>query len=214
MLNISNAYINLVLKCQRPLQRPLLWMRIMVTHFGRMKITKGVKNLRAAFKILAEGGKPPPVYEKTRCHMIFDFKMENFRRKSRLVAGGHVTEPPDTIRYTSVVSRETVRVVITVEDLNNLHVRTADIHNAFIQAPVSEDIWIVLGPEFGPYAVKSVVVGRALYGLKNSRDSFWNHLADFMKHMEYMSCPEDPDLWMKPMVRPSDGVEYYVYILL
>ena len=35
-----------------------------------------------------------------------------------------------------------------------------------------------------------------------------------MKHMEYMSCPEDPDLWMKPMVRPSDVAEYYAYTLL
>ena len=32
--------------------------------------------------------------------------------------------------------------------------------------------------------------------------------------MEYMSCPSDPYLWMKPMVRPSDGAEYYAYILL
>ena len=35
-----------------------------------------------------------------------------------------------------------------------------------------------------------------------------------MNHMEYMSCPADPELWMKPMVRLSDGAEYYTYILL
>ena len=29
-----------------------------------------------------------------------------------------------------------------------------------------------------------------------------------------MSCPADPDLQMKLMVRPSDGYEYYAYILL
>ena len=32
--------------------------------------------------------------------------------------------------------------------------------------------------------------------------------------MEYMSCQADPDLWMKPMVRPSDGAYYYAHILL
>ena len=32
--------------------------------------------------------------------------------------------------------------------------------------------------------------------------------------MEYMPCTSDPDLWMKPMVRPSDGDDYYLYILL
>ena len=146
--------------------------------------------------------------------MIFDTKMEDFRCKARLVAGSHVTKPPANITYDFFVYMETVRIALTVASLDVLQAKKIDIQNDYIQEPVVENIWTVLGPEFGPYAVKSVVVGRALYGLKNSRDSFWNHLADFMKHMEYMSCPEDPDLWMKPMVRPSDGVEYYVYILL
>ena len=42
--------------------------------------------------------------------MVFDIKMEDFRQKARLVAGGHMTEAPATIMYASVVSRETVRV--------------------------------------------------------------------------------------------------------
>jgi hypothetical protein len=42
--------------------------------------------------------------------MIFDVKMEHFRRKARLVAGGHKTEAPATITYASgsVVSRKTI----------------------------------------------------------------------------------------------------------
>ena len=53
-----------------------------------------------------------------------------------------------------------------------------------------------------------------LYCIKSAGASFRNHLAYCMKHMEYMSCPEDPDLWINPMVRPSDGDEYYACILL
>ena len=71
-----------------------------------------------------------------------------------------------------------------------------------------------MGPKFGPDDGKSSVVVRALYGLKSSGASFWNHLDYFMKLMECMPCTADPDLWMKPMVRPSDGTEYYAYILL
>ena len=52
--------------------------------------------------------------------MIFDIKMEYFWRKAILVAGGHVTEPPYTITYASVVSRKTVHVALTVEALNDL----------------------------------------------------------------------------------------------
>ena len=90
----------------------------------------------------------------------------------------------------------------------------AYIQNACIQAPVAKNIWKVLGPEFGPDAGKYVVVFRALYGLKSNGASFWNHLDDGMKHMDYMSCPADPYLCMKLIVRPSDGAEYYAYILL
>ena len=146
--------------------------------------------------------------------MIFDIKVEDFRRKAILVTGGHVTKPPATITYESVVSRETVHVALTVADSNDLQVRTVDIQNAYIQATVDENIWTVLGSEFGPDAWNPAEVVRALYGIKSAGASFWNHLDDCMKHMKYMSCTEDPDLWMKPMVRPSDGSEYYAYILI
>ena len=79
------------------------------------------------FKIIAECGKLPPGYQKIRCHMIFDVKMEDFRRKARLVEGGQVTEPPDNITYASVVSTKTVCIALTVAALNYLQVRTVDI---------------------------------------------------------------------------------------
>ena len=67
-----------------------------------------MKNVRIAFKILKDGEQPPPGHQFIRCHMIFDIKMEDFRRKARLVAGGHMTDAPLTITHASVVSRETV----------------------------------------------------------------------------------------------------------
>ena len=72
--------------------------------------------------------------------MIFDIKMEDFRRS---------TNPPSTIIYTSVVSRDTVRIALTFAALNDLQLRTADIQNACIQAPLSGKISTLLGPEFG-----------------------------------------------------------------
>ena len=93
--------------------------------------------MRSEFKILAVGEKPPSGYQKIRCRIIFDIKMEDFRCKSRLVAGGDVTNHPDTITYASVVSRETVCVALTVVNFNYLQVRMTDIHNTYIQAPVA-----------------------------------------------------------------------------
>ena len=91
--------------------------------------------------------------------MIFDVKMEDFRRKAMLVAGGHVTEPQEAIMYASVVSRETARIALTFAALNDLPVKVADIQNAYITAPATEKIWTVLGQEFGEdYGRNSIVV--------------------------------------------------------
>ena len=69
--------------------------------------------------------------------MIFDVKMEDFRRKARFVAGGHMTKAPSAMTYASVVSRKTVRISLTIAALNALEVKFGDVMNAYIQAPVT-----------------------------------------------------------------------------
>ena len=71
-----------------------------------------MKDICAAFKILLDGQSAPIGSQKIPCHMIFDIKMEDFRRKARLAAGGHMTKAPATITYASVVSRETMRIAL------------------------------------------------------------------------------------------------------
>ena len=176
-------------------------------------IAKEMKNVRVAFRILPNGERVPQNYQFVHCHMIFDVKMEDLRRKARLVAGGHTTEAPATMTYASVVSRETVRIALLIAALNDLPVWAADIMNAYVTAPNQEKIWTTLGPEFGEDAGKKAIIVRALYGLKSAGASFRHHLADCMKHLGYTPCLADPDLWMKPEVRPDDGVAYYAYIL-
>ena len=51
-------------------------------------IAKEMKNVRIKFKILEGDEKVPVGYQFIKTHMIFDIKMEDFRRKARLVAGG------------------------------------------------------------------------------------------------------------------------------
>jgi hypothetical protein len=152
-------------------------------------------------------------YQKIPCHMIFDVKMEDFRQKARLVAGGHLTEAPATIIYASVVSHETVHLALTFASLNDLEVKVGDVLNAYITTPVKEKVWTIHGPEFGLDSGKSAVIVRALYGLKKAGAAFWAHLASFMCQMGYTSCNADPDMWLKAVTRPEDNVRYYAYIL-
>ena len=124
-----------------------------------------------------------------------------------------MTNAPPTITYSRVVSRETVQLVLTIVAQNCLQVKAADIINAYVTAPITENIWTVLGLEFGSDAGKKAVIVPDLYGFKSSSAAFRNHLAECMRHMGYKSCTADPDLCLKPEVRPSDGFEYYSCIL-
>ena len=100
--------------------------------------------------------------------------------------------------YSSVVSRETVRIALTAAALNGLEVKASDIMNAYLTAPCDEKIWTILGPEFGPmHAGKRAYVVRALYGLNSAGASFSRHLATCMRHLGYSRCDADPDLWMR-----------------
>ena len=44
-------------------------------------------------------------YQEIGCHVMLDVKM-TFDRKCRFVAGGHTTEAPASMTYSSVVSRD------------------------------------------------------------------------------------------------------------
>ena len=110
-----------------------------------------MKNVRPAFEAY-EGNKEdlPPGYQQIKCQMIFDIKLgENFRRKARLVGGGHTTTAPSSITLLSVVSRDSVRIALTIVALNELDIMACDINNAYLTELCREKIWTFVGPEFG-----------------------------------------------------------------
>ena len=86
-------------------------------------IQKEMENVCLAFRIGADGETIPIGYQKIRCHLFFDIKQEDFRCKTRLVAGGHTTEAPATITYASVMPQETVRIALLLAGLMYLEVK-------------------------------------------------------------------------------------------
>ena len=129
--------------------------------------------------------------------------MEDFRRKARLVAGGHMTETPKCMIYSSIVGRETVCIALTIAALNDLQVKARDVMNSYVTSPCSKKIWTVLGKEFGKDQGKKAIIVRVLYGLKYSGAAFYAHLVDCMRSMVYTSCRGDNNLWMKPETDPD-----------
>lgn len=175
-------------------------------------IMKEMKNVRVAFEFIPDGEKPPPNYQHVALMMIFDIKMD-FTRKARLVARGDMTNTPSTLTYSSVVSRESVRIAFLVAALNNLDLMMFDVGNAYLNAPTTEKLYTTAGKEFGNEDVgKLMIIRRALYGLKSSGAAYRAHFAATLSDLGFTSCKADPDVWMRPGTK-SDGSTHYEYIL-
>ena len=144
-------------------------------------ISKYISSIQVYFDIIGNGDTPPPGHQFIKFHMIFDAKMADLQRKTRMVARGRMTDVPLTIMYDGVVSPETLRVPLTVEALNDMNVKTDDIMNAYIKSPYRETLYTILGTEFVPDEGKMEIVFWDLYGLNIAGASFWNHLSDYMK---------------------------------
>jgi hypothetical protein len=99
-------------------------------------INREMVNVRPAFEEFEGSEEQIPVgYQRIDCNMIFDIKLsENFRRKARFVAGGHTTDVPTILTYSSVVSRDSVRIALLIAALNGLQIMSCDIQNAYLNA--------------------------------------------------------------------------------
>jgi hypothetical protein len=101
--------------------------------------------------------------------MIFDVKMD-FTQKARFVAGGHMKNPPQSITYSSIVSRDSMRIAFLLAALNDVDILATDIGNAYLNALPREKVYSTAGPEFGSELQgKRVLIVHALYGLNVKR---------------------------------------------
>ena len=179
----------------------------------RKAIEKEWTNSRVVFKMLDQG-KPPPVgFKEITCHLVFDLKLD-MTRKARYAAGGHLTQVPTHMTYSSVVSRETVRIGLLMAVLNGLELLAGDIQNAFLEAPTKEKIFFYAGDEWRADEGRVVVVVQALYGLKSSSLQFQKHLAETLgNNLGFKPSLADLDLWYK-LMSASNVFKYYAYILV
>ena len=70
-------------------------------------------------------------YRCITCHIIFDVKLD-FYLKAIFVANSSKTESPFALTYSSVVSRNSVRLALLTAALNDLYIMACDIGNANI----------------------------------------------------------------------------------
>jgi len=166
-----------------------------------------------AFKFLEEGERIPVGSMWIPFHMIFDIKCD-LTRKARFIARGHWMQPSSQLTYSSVVTRDSIRIAFLVAALNDLDILAADIGNAYLQAPVQEQVHTTAGPEFRPSRVgQMVIIVRAMYGLKSNGAAWHAQLSETLYSMNFKPTLADPDVWLRAACK-EDGFEYYKYILV
>ena len=110
--------------------------------------------------------------------------------------------------YSGVVSLRHLRLVIFLEELNNLELWGADIGNAYLEACNDEKLFIIAGAEFEELEGFILVFNKALYGLKSSGKRWAERFHDIIKDMGFMPSKADPCVWM----RENKELKCYDYI--
>ena len=145
--------------------------------------------------------------------MIFDIKMAGLVHKACLVGGGHTTDTPSSITYSSVLSCDSRWIAFLVAALNDLDIMAADIGNAYLNAPCCEKIWTMAGPEFGTDCGAIFLITRALYGLKSASVAWRSFFAQTLTMLSFRSTHGDSDVYIQVQTRP-DGTDYYEMLLV
>ena len=109
----------------------------------------------------------------------------DLRHKARLVAGGHLTDPPKDSVYSGVVSLKSLRLALLIGELNGLQAMVGDIGNAYLEAYTKEKVYFIAGKEFGPLEGHLLVIFKALYGLRTSGARFHEKLSDDFRDMGF-----------------------------
>ena len=176
-------------------------------------IQKEMHNVYIAFDLQESGTEAPPGYKWIPHDMVFDLKMD-FTHKARLVAGGHKTDPPMQLTYSSVVSRESVWIALLMAALHDVDLLAADIGNAYLNMKTQEKVYIITGPKFVPLNHNRVaIIVWVLYGLKSSGTMRSPHFANMLRDLGFTSSLGDQDVWIWAATK-ENSFNYYKYILV
>ncbi|WP_371068239.1 reverse transcriptase domain-containing protein, partial [Salmonella enterica] len=99
-------------------------------------------------------------------------------------------------------------------ELNGLKIRAGDIGNAYLEAFTKEKVYFIAGRAFKELEGHTMIVVKALYGLRTSGARFHDRLADTLRELGFFPCKNEPDLWMRDMGEHYEYVCVYVDDLL
>jgi hypothetical protein len=137
------------------------------------------------------------------------------RYRARVVALGFRQKAYDSFHpdetYSPVVSKDTLRMFLSISAKENLTIYQADVKAAFLQAPLTEEIYMKVPPG-QPQSDKGGgqlvwKLKRAVYGLKQASACFWTAVNQHLVKLGYHSLTGDPCLFQKNL---GDGKKILV----
>ena len=83
-------------------------------------------------------------------------------------------------------------------ELNELEIWATDIGNAYLESKTKEKVCIVACPEFGDLEGYTLVVVKALCGLRSSGLRWYEIFDDTLHDMGFFPSKAEDDIWMIP----------------
>ena len=148
------------------------------------------------------------------CRWVYKRKVNKFgqvcRYRARLVAQGFLQRAYDSYQpdetFSPVVHKDTLRLFLAVCAAQNLQVYQADVKAAFLQAPLTECIYMRAPPGYSSVAgggeEEILELSSAIYGLKQSSACFWTAMNAHLISKGFTSILGDPCLFKKTL---ADG---------
>lgn len=102
-----------------------------------------------------------------------------------------------------------VRVLHVIAHKMNLKLLCGDVGNAYVNAYTNELVYSKCGKEFGANLEgKTLIIKKALYGLRSSSERWWSHFADTLRGLGFKNTRYDKDVWL----RASKCGTHYEYV--
>jgi hypothetical protein len=156
------------------------------------------------------GTTPGEEFKKIRVHLVYACKHDG-RHKARLCATGNLTEILINSVHSGVISLKSLCTVIFLAELNALETWATNIGNTYLEAETSKKVFIIAGPKFGELEGHTLVIFKALYGLRSSGLRRWSEkFSPCLRDIGFFASLADPCIWMHQVNNHYEYIAVYV----
>ena len=126
-----------------------------------------------------------------------DGSVERF--KARLVAKGFTQRPGIDYfeTFASTMRHATIRVILALAAIEDLHLRSVDVSHAFINSEIDTEVYMAQPCGFVQHGPEYVCkLNKSIYGLKQSPRLWGEKLGSAMKELGFTKAYSDPSLYI------------------